>query len=188
MTGKASNSDQSYSCISQNLSDSLNYSLNAGKNHSEDLYEVVEFILARNLYAINLFEVKEVVNYLRITRLPNSPSYVKGIIDLRGEITTIIDLRTHLSISSGDELSEEESKIIILDERRSHSKIGIMVDEVLSVSTYHKNQVDSTATSAEDRSNIIGIIRKVTGTSEKEEQKLVILLDIHQLINAIEKR
>jgi len=46
----------------------------------------------------NLFDVKEIVEYTRITPLPGSARYIKGIIDLRGEITTIIDLKEKMGI------------------------------------------------------------------------------------------
>lgn len=49
--------------------------------------QVVEFILGNEHFAIDLFDVREVVEYTNITKLPNSPPYIKGIIDLRGEIT-----------------------------------------------------------------------------------------------------
>ena len=55
--------------------------------------QIVEFVLGKESFAIDLFDVKEVVEYTTITKLPNVPAYIKGIIDLRGEITTIIDLK-----------------------------------------------------------------------------------------------
>jgi purine-binding chemotaxis protein CheW len=122
------------------------------------------------------------VEYTRITKLPNSPSYIKGIIDLRGEITTIIDLKQHLRISSGSTASEEETRIIVLDDRITHSKIGIMVDDVLTVSTYYKSQIDETATSGDDASHILGIIKKKIKDKDKESTELVIWLDVKTLL------
>ena len=54
---------------------------------------VVEFLLGDEHFAIDLFEVREVVEYTRITHLPDTPPHIRDIIDLRGEITTIIDLK-----------------------------------------------------------------------------------------------
>jgi purine-binding chemotaxis protein CheW len=65
---------------------------------SIDTIQVVEFVLGSEHFAIDLFDVKEVVEYTTITKLPNVPAYVKGIIDLRGEITMIIDLKHRLNI------------------------------------------------------------------------------------------
>ena len=65
---------------------------------SADEVQVVEFILGDNKFAINLFDVREIVESIRITPLPHAASHIKGIINLRGEITTIIDLKSVLQI------------------------------------------------------------------------------------------
>ncbi len=74
--------------------------------------QIVEFVLGTELFAIDLFDVKEVVEYTTITKLPNVAAYVKGIIDLRGEITTIIDLKHRLNITDGRQVAAESSRII----------------------------------------------------------------------------
>ncbi len=63
----------------------------AGAQKFSDNIQVVEFLLEDEHFAIDLFEVREVVEYTRITHLPDTPPHIRGIIDLRGEITTIID-------------------------------------------------------------------------------------------------
>lgn len=148
----------------------------------EESFQVVEFLLGQEHFAIDLFDVKEVVEYTRITKLPNSPTYIKGIIDLRGEITTIIDLKQQLAITSNTVASEEESRIIVLDDRMTHSKIGIMVDDVLTVSTYSASQVDETATSGDESTYILGIIKKKIKDRDKESTQLVIWLDVKKLL------
>ncbi len=81
------------------------------------MLQVVEFLLGNERYAVDLFDVKEVVEYTTITKLPNSASYMKGIIDLRGEITTIVDLKDRLHIVSNADIKDENSRIIVLDAR-----------------------------------------------------------------------
>ena len=154
---------------------------------SEESFQIVEFLLGQDHFAINLFDVKEIVEYSRITRLPNSPSHIKGIIDLRGEITTIIDLKQQLAITAKSATSEENSRIIVLDDRLTSSKTGIMVDDVLTVSTYYADQVDMTATSGDDGSHIMGIIKKQTRDKEKELTQLIIWLDIKSLFSTMEQ-
>src|SRR5512136_925596 len=99
------------------------------KGQKTDSIQVVEFVLGKEHFAIDLFDVKEVVEYTTITKLPNVPSYVRGIIDLRGEITTIIDLKQRLNITEENAKSLESSRIIVLDETIAKSKIGILVDD-----------------------------------------------------------
>lgn len=163
---------------------------NAGKKSdesAEESFQVVEFLLGNEHFAIDLFDVKEVVEYTRITKLPNSPAYIKGIIDLRGEITTIIDLKQQMAITSINSTSDEETRIIVLDDRITHSKIGIMVDDVLTVSTYYASNVDETATSGDDSSHILGIIKKKVKDKDKESTELVILLDVKTLLRDMEQ-
>lgn len=150
-------------------------------------FEVVVFTLGNEQFAIDLFDVREVVEYTTITKLPNVPPYIKGIMDLRGEITTIIDLRNRLSLSAGSGEPTENSRIIVLDSTVTRIKTGIHVDDVTSVSTFETTQVDyaSGAMNNEDTA-ILGIIKKKVKIANKETSELIIWLDIRKLIEDIE--
>jgi purine-binding chemotaxis protein CheW len=159
----------------------------AGQGKMDDI-QVVEFLLGDEHFALDLFEVREVVEYTRITHLPDTPPHIKGIIDLRGEITTIIDLKHQLHIDTKSQAEESASRIIVLDDRITRSKIGIMVDDVLSVSTFSRADVDTTATAAGERSNIIGIIRKKTHIKDKEVNDLIIWIDMQRLLKDVDEK
>lgn len=153
-----------------------------------DNIQVVEFLLGDEHFAIDLFEVREVVEYTRITHLPDTPPYIKGIIDLRGEITTIIDLKQQLHISTESTAEEAASRIIVLDDRITKSKIGIMVDDVTSVSTFSRKEVDTTAATVNsERNNIIGIIRKKIRIKDKDVNELIIWIDIQRLLKDVDQ-
>jgi purine-binding chemotaxis protein CheW len=154
---------------------------------SIDTIQVVEFVLGSEHFAIDLFDVKEVVEYTTITKLPNVPAYVKGIIDLRGEITMIIDLKHRLNISEESITSLEASRIIVLDDKIARSKIGILVDDVTSVSTFEGNQVDYTSASvSKEETSIIGIIKRKIKVKDKEINELIIWINIKQLLGDID--
>jgi purine-binding chemotaxis protein CheW len=149
--------------------------------------QVVIFTLGDEQFAIDLFDVKEVVEYTTITKLPNVPPYVRGIIDLRGEITTIIDLKQRLNITATKTTTMETSRIIVLDETITTSKIGILVDDVTSVSTFEAGQVDYTSASvSKEDTAIIGIIKKNVKIKDKACNELIIWIDIKQLLNDID--
>lgn len=76
--------------------------------------QVVEFILGDEFFAIELFDTREVINTTEITPLPNTPSFIKGIIDLRGVITTIIDLKQMMKIEN-EASGKKKARIIVLD-------------------------------------------------------------------------
>jgi len=149
--------------------------------------QIVEFVLGKELFAIDLFDVKEVVEYTTITKLPNVPAYVRGIIDLRGEITTIVDLKDRLNITETGQVAAESSRIIVLDDKLTGTKIGILVDDVTSVSTFEETQVDYTSASVSNEdSAIIGIIKRRVKVRDKEKNELIIWIDIKQLLASID--
>jgi purine-binding chemotaxis protein CheW len=157
------------------------------KEQTQDSIQVVEFVLGNEHFAIDLFDVKEVVEYTTITKLPNVPSYVRGIIDLRGEITMIIDLKQRLNITEESSKSIETSRIIVLDDKIAKSKIGILVDDVTSVSTFEGDQVDHTSASvSKEETSIIGIIKRKIKVKDKEINELIIWIDIKQLLTGID--
>ena len=140
-------------------------------------------------FAIDLFDVREVVEYTPITQLPNTASYMKGIIDLRGEITTIIDLKDRLHIPADGTQKVEDGRFIVLDEKLTGVKTGILVDDVLAVSTFEKGDVDAASTAgAGDDDAILGIIKKRTKDKENEMSELVIWIDIRQTLSVMEKK
>ncbi|MFA7695488.1 MAG: chemotaxis protein CheW [Methanoregula sp.] len=146
--------------------------------------QVVEFVLGKELFAIDLFDVKEVVEYTTITKLPNVSSCVRGIIDLRGEITTIIDLRERLGIAEASSLPGESSRIIVLDNKITKSKTGILVDDVTSVSTFEEEQVDYTSAGVTDNDSVIrGIIKRKIRVKDKEKNELIIWINSIQLLS-----
>jgi len=162
---------------------------NAGavKSDQPDSIQVVEFVLGNEHFAIDLFDVKEVVEYTTITKLPNVPTYVRGIIDLRGEITMIVDLKHRMNITEESAKSLEASRIIVLDDKIATSKMGILVDDVTSVSTFEGNQVDYTSASVnKEDTAIIGIIKRKVKVKDKEKNELIIWIDLKQLLTDIE--
>jgi len=149
--------------------------------------QVVVFALGNEQYAIDLFDVREVVEYTNITKLPNVPQYVKGIIDLRGEITTIVDLRNRLNLPENGQDIQETSRIIVLDSKVTRVKTGILVDDVTSVSTFEESQVDYTSESVSNEDTaILGIIKKKVKVQDKERNELIIWIDIKKLLDDVD--
>jgi len=150
------------------------------------MLQIVEFLLGNERFAIDLFDVKEVVEYTTVTKLPNTASYMKGIIDLRGEITTIVDLKDRLHIAARAETLVENSRIIVLDEKITKAKTGIMVDDVLSVSTFYMSDIDKTSAADNNKdAGILGIIKKKVKDKDHEKNELIIWVDIKYLLKDI---
>ena len=161
----------------------------AGTKSAGKSVQVLEFLLGKEHFAIDLFDVREVVEYTPITKLPNTASCMKGIIDLRGEITTIIDLKERLHIPVNGTAKEEDGRFIVLDEKLTGVKTGILVDDVLAVSTFEKDDVDAASTAgAGDDDAILGIIKKKIRDKENEVSELVIWIDIRKTLSIMEEK
>lgn len=151
--------------------------------------DIVEFELSGSRYAIDIGMVREVVEMMPITPLPKTPPYIIGIINLRGEVTHVIDL----AILMGEGLKKDRTgqKIIIVPPDSAHGEhIGIIVDNVRSVTEIGIKQVTSLGEDINNRiqTNIKGII-KVTQDDlldkregEEGRNHLVIWLDMKEIL------
>lgn len=154
----------------------------ATNEHGNEEVQVVEFIIGDDKFAVNLFDVKEIVEASKITPLPHAPAYIRGIIDLRGEITTIVDLRQLLRITKGKSADTEDLRFIVLDESVTDGKTGVVVDEVTSVLTVNVADIDQHSHGAGEDSHILGVIKKDVGERGESKKELVIWIDMSGLI------
>lgn len=154
---------------------------------------VVEFMLGGEKCAIDIATVDSIVEPKQVTRVPRAPDAVDGVMDLRGETTAIVDPREFLSIQG----RASEQNILVLDRDDDKQKIGIRVDEVTEVTSYHEEHIDRNAelqgikTTAIESELVRGIIRKGLVDEEDEEEtvtdvELLLWLDIDLLIEAVE--
>jgi len=158
------------------------------RGKSGNSIQVVEFRLGNEIFAFDLFDIREVIAGVDITPIPDAPPYIRGIIDLRGAITTIIDLREMIHIKPGEDTAKNP-RIIVLDKIIMGKKIGVLVHDVYSVSTYGSDEIDRSAHSSEygDSQVIIGVIRQHQ-LDDNEKEKLILWLNIKAIIDTIESR
>ncbi len=109
--------------------------INANENEdlSEDsqLTQLVGFVIGNELFGVSILMVQEIIRSTPITAVPNSPDFIEGIINLRGSIVPVIDLRKRLSLYDDNTIIEEDIWILILNiEGRT---TGFIVDSVTQV-------------------------------------------------------
>jgi len=156
------------------------------KEKTGDGMQFVEFVLGHEFFAVNLFQTREVITPEEITPLPGSSPYIKGMMDLRGMITTIVDLKKLMNIT-GESPLKHRSRIIILDQEISEKPLGILVDDVSSVSTYQLSDIDRELKRDSDNERYIaGVIQK-NHNGKKERNQLILWLDIPAMMKSIEK-
>jgi purine-binding chemotaxis protein CheW len=92
--------------------------------------QLVQFQLGREYFAVGVEQVREIVKRGKITRVPNMPNFVEGVMNLRGQITTIIDLRRRFDIDY-QQADSAQSRIIVAE--IGDVQLGIIVDSVQDV-------------------------------------------------------
>jgi purine-binding chemotaxis protein CheW len=91
------------------------------------------FALAREEYGLEILKVREIIGYMNITAIPQTPAFVKGVINLRGQVIPVIDLRAKFGMDTKD--VTEETCIIVVEITQKGRKFntGIVVDHVQEV-------------------------------------------------------
>ncbi|MDH5392536.1 MAG: chemotaxis protein CheW [Gammaproteobacteria bacterium] len=108
--------------------------------------EYLTFQLADEEYGVDILKVRELRGWESVTRIPNSPSYVKGVLNLRGAIVPIIDLRERFNLTVTD-LSEMTVVIVLAvkDKKDGHERtMGVVVDSISDVVHAKLNDVQAT--------------------------------------------
>lgn len=148
----------------------------AAFNQKEDTIEnkqrYLTFFLSDEEYGISIENIREIIEVLHITSVPYSPDYLKGVINLRGKVVPIIDLK--LKFGLPECVPTEKSCIIVVEYTGEY--VGVLVDEVSEVIDVSEDQFDETSflgQKVEDR-----FIRGVG----KIEGKIKILLDIKNVL------
>lgn len=100
--------------------------------HSTDQKQYIEFCVDRESYAIPISEIHEIIKMQEITEIPNSVSYVQGVINLRGRIVPVISLRS-LFMLEPDEYTKA-TRIVVVNHQQE--AVGIIVDKVSKVTTF----------------------------------------------------
>lgn len=145
--------------------------------------DVVEFTLGRERYALDISLVREIVEMMQITPIPRAQPHITGVINLRGEITNIMNLYTLLGLSA--EAREQARKIIVfMPEAAGGNNVGILVDNVTSVTPVSEDQVEKVDGGiAGDQSRYIKGIIKIGGETGPGGQKgLVLWLDLQKVL------
>lgn len=146
------------------------------KTAIQDLQAVV-FMLNRAYYGVPILQVQEIVKMTEITELPNTPDFVQGIVNLRGKIIPIIDMRKRFGLP--EETMDENWKILILKEE--DVLFGVMVDQISEVEKVP-------ATLIEKPPKIVaGVNGKFINGIAKTQNRLLILLDIAKILSDEEK-
>ena len=147
------------------------------------LITVVVFEIGGTLYALDIQLAREIVDMVTITPVPRAPSYIAGIINLRGEITNILNLNEVLNLPENRGM-ESRMIIILMPGASGRSNAGIIVDNVRSVIQIDENDIESLSASFSKEAHVKGIIKAESEDSASpDETDLIIWLDLNMILS-----
>ncbi len=148
------------------------------KELNDPIMQWVTFRLGDEKYGINVMQVQEVLRITEIAPVPGAPSYVLGIINLRGNVVTVIDTRNRFGLMSKE--TDDSSRIVII-ETDDHI-IGILVDSVAEVVELRDSEIETAPNVGNDESS--KYIQGVTSI----ENELLILVELNKFLSDEEKQ
>ncbi|HYE83625.1 MAG TPA: chemotaxis protein CheW [Clostridia bacterium] len=137
-----------------------------------DTMQLVIFGLNGQEYGIDIFMVNEIVPYTKPTKIPNSPSYIEGVLNLRGRVIPVISLKKKFNLE--DSGTDDRTRIIVAS--TGNSVAGYVVDEASEVLTVDKDSIEPV-------SDIISNISRkyISGVGKLDNGRMYILLNFNEL-------
>ena len=145
-----------------------------GQEDKERLLQLVGFVIGKELFGVDILMVQEIIRETPITPIPNSPDFIEGVINLRGNIIPVIDLRRRLNLR---EVSAPEGQIWIMILNVSGRITGFIVDSVTQVLKVPSNSIKpppDIVVSGLQSQYITGVCRI--------DKRLLILLDFNRIL------
>ncbi len=146
-------------------------------NNGHTERQLVVFDLSVEAYGVDIGSVREIIRMQDITAVPRTPDFVEGVINLRGKVTPVVDLRKKLGVAVAER--SDENRIVVMD--IGGQDIGMVVDAVTEVLRIPGDSVEppSSVVSGTDSDYLMGIV--------KLESKLIILLNLAKVLSMEEQ-
>jgi purine-binding chemotaxis protein CheW len=147
-------------------------SLSAQTEIHNDTVELASFFVGEALCGMDILKVQEINKLIEMTRVPQAPEYVLGILNLRGEIVTIIDLGKKLGLKSTE--FSDKTRNIIVNSKGEH--IGLMVEKISDVVQAKFEKIEAPP------ANIGGVQGKYFTGVLKTKDRLIGILDVGKVL------
>lgn len=142
------------------------------QNIDDPVLQWVTFRLSGETYGVNVMQVQEVLRYTEIAPVPGAPMYVLGIINLRGNVVTVIDSRNRFSLPAGEVTDATRIVIVEADEH----VVGLLVDSVAEVVYLRQSEIENPPNAGHDDS-----ARFIQGVCNKNDE-LLILVELEKIL------
>lgn len=146
----------------------------ADSSNTMNEIQLVVFDLASEHYGVDISDVREIMRMQNITKVPGAVSYVEGVINLRGKVLPVLDLRKRLGLKVAEQTAE--SRIVVVD--IADGEVGVIVDAVTEVLRVPNSAIEPPSSMvAQGNSDYLRGIAKLT-------DRLIILLDLNKLLSS----
>ncbi|MFA6448322.1 MAG: chemotaxis protein CheW [bacterium] len=140
------------------------------------LNKYLTFTLGDEEYGLGILKVREIIGLMEITRVPRMPDFVRGVINLRGKVIPVVDLRLKFGMAAIE--NTKETCIIVVD--LNEFLMGIVVDQVSEVLNIGDNEIEDTPAFG------VSIDTEFIMGMGKAKEKVIILLDIQKVLTTSE--
>lgn len=143
-----------------------------------EIIQLVSFNLDREEYGVNVLKVREIIRITNVTRVPNTPFYVEGVINLRGKVIPIISLRKKFSLPEVE--NDKQTRIVVMDV--DGELMGFIVDavsEVLRITSTEIQPPPIVVNGGVDQEYLSGVINRA--------DRLLVLLDLERVFSQEER-
>ncbi len=145
-------------------------------NDLQGQMQYVAFTLEDEVYGINVMQVQEVLREIEVAPVPGAPHYVTGIINLRGNVVSVIDARTRFGLQQRE--GTPYTRIIVIEAQQQI--IGILVDSVAEVVDIEMSEIETAPNVGNEET-----ARYIDGVVSRDE-RLLILVDLNKLLTEAE--
>jgi purine-binding chemotaxis protein CheW len=146
----------------------------ADKNQMiEDKIQLVSFIIGIEEFGIDILHVQEIIKLIHITRVPNAEEYIAGVINLRGKVIPVMNMRKRLEMEEKE--YDSDMRIIVVEVNKI--VMGFIVDNVNEVIRIDRNTLEETPKSYNSR--VFDFVNNIAKLSDR----LIILIDLEKLIS-----
>ncbi len=148
-----------------------------GEVQQDEVEQYLTFILSGKIYGLDILNIKEIIEYGEITEVPMTPDFISGVINLRGSVVPVVDLRQRFSGEATEQT--KKTSIVILEVQNDDIKIeiGITVDVVNEVLDINSREIEPPpALGNQIQTDFIGGMAKVDG-------KFLVLLNVENILS-----
>ncbi len=134
------------------------------------------FLMANEKYGLDILRVREIIGMMEVTSVPTTPAFIRGVINLRGKVIPVIDLRLKLGMDAKEDTERTCIIVVRLAQTGQEVTIGIIVDEVSDVTDVSQDQIEPPPSFGVDiRTDFILGMGKL-------ERKVITMLDIDRVL------